>query len=68
MKTELYRVGQMIYFHLDGRWEGEGTFDGWHNHTIERGFHGGNLTITLTKPCKEHPIGTQILVDQKEVY
>jgi hypothetical protein len=68
MKTERYQIGQMIYFVLDGRWEGEGTFVAWHNHTIEYGFHGGNLRVKLTKPCKEIATGTEILVNEKEVF
>lgn len=68
MKTERYRIGQMIYFLLDGHREGEGTFVEWHNHTIEHGFCGGNLRVKLTKPCKEFVVGTEILVDEKEVY
>lgn len=57
-----YRSGQMVYFRLDGRWEGEGI--------LESGKWEGNkyiLDIRLTSPCKEHAKDTIIRVDNEEV-
>lgn len=57
-----YYRGQMVYFRLDGRWDGEGI--------LEDGKWEGNkyiLTVRLTQACKEHEKDTVIRVDNDEV-
>ena len=55
MKTNLqFSPHQMIYFRLDGKREGEGKFV---RYVSTDGF-----IVKLTKPCKEHPAGTELII------
>jgi len=65
MRTALYQDGQMIYFRLDNNpaHEGEGTFvRGW------RAAGKYKLIVELTQPCKDAAAGTEIVIDNDEVY
>jgi hypothetical protein len=56
-----------IKFKLDGRWDGEGIFNGKEQKRDNGTLYDTLYEVILTKDCKEMEKGTKIFVFQSEI-